>query len=105
MAKKKKKKKNQNLESIVNYHAQHTQQRIRERYGLNLSLEEVKRIGRRIKNHNSKRIATMSWTRTIHIVKFRRMELVIVYDKKHHVPVTALPKEKGDKYETALQAD
>lgn len=75
----------------------HFQNRTRERYGLVLSYQDVANIVKMIKSGKSEYIKSKSNMHTRHKVFYRGQELVVGYDKRRDILVTAIPMRNNGK--------
>jgi hypothetical protein len=69
----------------------HTQKRFKERFGLDLSKEDVIKIGRIIRNGNSEFVKGLSNARRLHVVNYKGTDIAVVYGNKNKVPITVFP--------------
>jgi len=71
----------------------HFKKRVRERYNLELSKNDLEKIISLIKEGNAIFIERISWTRQKYLVEFRGQKLCLVYSSTQENLVTALPFE------------
>jgi hypothetical protein len=71
----------------------HSQKRIKQRYGLNLREDEIRHIGKLIREKKATFIARQSNNRTIWEVPAFGFIIPVVYDKSKKTIATVLPKD------------
>lgn len=76
----------------------HAKKRAKERFNLDLTSKLRRLIVNKIQNRESTLIEIKSNTRTLHKVKVKGEDYIVVYDKKRQEIVTFLPNE--DNYES-----
>jgi hypothetical protein len=69
----------------------HSRRRVVERYGAELSEDNIRTIGRLIREGRSKLLRKDSINFSKHLVEFEGTEYRVVYDKKRRAVVTFLP--------------
>ena len=71
----------------------HAKKRLTERYGLELNHTDLREITRIIQESSGDfAIGRVSHSRTKHLINYKDMEILVVYDKNQKTIVTALPK-------------
>jgi hypothetical protein len=80
---------------------QHAQMRLRQRYGLYLTLQDVQAIAGLVKDGKSTPLSEIdgyesTCTRSVHKVTFRDTEMIVVYSRKLKTLVTVLPPTPGN---------
>lgn len=104
-----KKKKKPRFKGVDKYKVIHFKNRVKERYGLDLTNEDIIAIVKMIKSGNSECISKKSNMRTRHKVVYRDQELIVGYDKRHDLLITAIPirkyggKHRGETQERDIQ--
>lgn len=71
----------------------HALQRAKERYSINLSIDDYLDLVRQIQAGHAKFVERQSNRITLFEIRIRNFTVVVVYDKKRHVIVTFLPPE------------
>jgi hypothetical protein len=71
----------------------HALQRAKERYSINLSIDDYLDLVRQIQNGEAKFVERQSNRVTLFEIQIKNFAVVVVYDKKRHVIVTFLPPE------------
>jgi hypothetical protein len=89
-----KKKKKPRFKGTDKYKVRHFQNRVRERYGLILSYQDMINIVKMIKSGESECIKKKTNMHTRHRVFYRGQELIVGYDKRRDILVTAIPTRK-----------
>lgn len=66
----------------------HAVNRAKERFGLDLDTYAVRAIAHRIQQGDAQFIKRKSWRLTVWRIIYRDREMKVMYDRKHHIPVT-----------------
>lgn len=69
----------------------HAKRRCRERYGISLGRKKYYEIIRMIRSGNSQVVKRKSNRTTIHNIKYKGLDMTVVYDKKRGQIATFLP--------------
>jgi len=70
----------------------HFIRRAKQRYGMELNKQDVKRIVNKIQSGASKVLKKQSLRVAIHQVTYQGTSMIVAYDKNRSVPITALPE-------------
>jgi hypothetical protein len=63
-----------------------------------VTTEDFDEIVRQIQEGESTPVFSESNNKTLHLVKLRDEEMIVVYDKRRKVPVTVIPPDSHDQY-------
>lgn len=71
----------------------HTQRRLKERYGFDITLDDFNDLGRVIRNSSGKFFKERRSNQTsVHEIIYKGLVVKLVYNNKHSKVITALPR-------------